>query len=87
MRMAARAENGCRAAELYTNYEYRAKLSVQSARVAASAARLMEAYQRGLLTLARIRGGGRQTVTVIHQHVNVEPGGAAAVAGAISSST
>ena len=55
--------------------------SIEAARMANSAARLMEAYQRGLLTLERMRNGGRQVVTV--QHVNVSAGGQAVVAGAV----
>ena len=49
--------------------------------MANTAARLMDAYQRGLLTLDRLRNGGRQMVTV--QHVNVSAGGQAVVAGTV----
>jgi hypothetical protein len=55
--------------------------SVEAARLANAAARMMSAYQDGLLALDRIRRGGRQTVKVIHQHVAVGPGGQAVVAG------
>ena len=41
----------------------------------------MESYQRGALTLERLRNGGRQVVQV--QHVNVSDGGQAVVAGTI----
>ena len=41
--------------------------SIEAARMANTAARLMDAYQRGLLTLDRMRNGGRQVVTVQHQ--------------------
>ena len=37
-------------------------------------------FQDGLLTLERIRRGGKQTVKVVHQHVAVGPGGQAVVA-------
>ena len=47
--------------------------SVEACRLANASARLMSVYQDGLLTLQRIRTGGKQTVTV--QHVNVQPGG------------
>lgn len=55
--------------------------SQEAARMATTAARLMDAYQRGLLTLDRLRSGGRQTVVV--QHVTVAEGGQAVVAGAV----
>ncbi len=55
--------------------------SHEAARMANTAARLMDAYQRGLLTLDRIRNGGRQTVVV--QYVAVAEGGQAVVAGAV----
>jgi hypothetical protein len=44
---------------------------------------MMKAYQEGLLTLGRMRTGGRQVVTV--QHVQVSEGGQAIVAGAVNS--
>ena len=50
-----------------------------------AAARMMKAYQEGLLTLGRMRTGGRQVVTV--QHVQVSEGGQAIVAGAVNSSS
>jgi len=59
-------------------YQHR---SIEACRTANTAARLLDAYQRGLLTLERMRNGGRQTVTV--QHVNVAAGGQAVVAGAV----
>ena len=55
--------------------------SIEAARMANTAARLMDAYQRGLMTLDRMRNGGRQVVTV--QHVNVASGGQAVVAGTV----
>lgn len=53
--------------------------TVEAARLANTAARLMGGFQDGLLALARIRSGGAQTVVVQHQHVNVT-GGQAVVA-------
>jgi hypothetical protein len=50
---------------------------VEACRLSNAAARLMSAFQDGLLTLQRIRTGGNQTVTV--QHVNVAPGGQAVI--------
>jgi hypothetical protein len=55
--------------------------SVEAARLANASARMMTVFQDGLLTLDRIRRGGKQTVKVIHQYVNVGPGGQAVVAG------
>lgn len=53
----------------------------QGCRLLAAAARLMATFQSGHATLARIKQGGRQVVTV--QHVNVEDGGQAVVAGTL----
>jgi hypothetical protein len=58
--------------------------SVESARAMNAAARLMDAYQRGLLTLQRLRQGGQQTVTVVHQDVQVAGGAQAVVAGSLA---
>lgn len=46
-------------------------------RLTNSVARLMGAYQAGMLTLQRIKTGGNQVVTV--QHVNVSDGGQAVI--------
>lgn len=56
------------------------ELSVEAARLANASARMMAAFQDGLLALDRIRRGGNQTVKVVHQHVAVGPGGQAVVA-------
>ena len=42
---------------------------------------MMTAFQQGLLTLQRLRTGGQQVVTV--QHVQVNEGGQAVVAGKV----
>jgi hypothetical protein len=55
--------------------------NVEAARSTNAAVRASEAFQRGMLTLDRLRNGGRQTVVV--QHVNVGHGGQAVVAGAM----
>jgi hypothetical protein len=54
--------------------------SIEACRLANASARMMGAFQDGMLALDRIRRGGRQTVKVIHQHVAVGPGGQAVVA-------
>jgi len=51
--------------------------SVEACRLANAAARLMSAFQDGLLTLQKLRTGGNQTVTV--QHVNVAAGAQAVI--------
>jgi hypothetical protein len=45
--------------------------SIEAARLANASARMMAAFQDGLLALDRIRRGGKQTVKVVHQHVAV----------------
>jgi len=52
---------------------------VEFARLSNAAARLFEVSQNGCVTLQRLKTGGKQTVVV--QHVNVEQGGQAVVAG------
>lgn len=54
-----------------------------AARLFNAAARLLDVYQRGLQTVAKIRSGGQQTVKVVHIHqaVQVQEGGQAVVAG------
>jgi hypothetical protein len=56
--------------------------NVEVARLANSTARMMGAFQQGLLTLQRLKSGGRQVVTV--QHVTVADGGQAVVAGQVT---
>jgi hypothetical protein len=58
-------------------YEEREPVDIQ--RMVNSSVRLMNTYQQGLRTLHKIRTGGRQEFVV--QHVNVEGGGQALVAG------
>jgi hypothetical protein len=52
---------------------------VERARLTNAAARLFEVAQGGCLTLQRMKTGGKQTV--VGQHVNIEQGGQAVVAG------
>jgi hypothetical protein len=60
-------------------------VSLEAGRLMNASAQMMDSYQRGLLTLERIRSGGRQTVVV--QHVNVSDGGQAVVAGQVKAKT
>jgi len=52
---------------------------IEVARLSNAAARLMQTYQQGALALTKIRGGGAQTIVV--QHVQVNDGGQAVIAG------
>jgi hypothetical protein len=55
--------------------------NLRATRLATAMARLMGAYQQGTTTLQRLRSGGQQTVVV--QHVQVNDGGQAIVAGKV----
>lgn len=59
----------------------RQKEPVEEARLVNASARLMDIYQKGMLTLNRIRTGGKQLVTV--QHVQVADGAQAVIAGTL----
>src|SRR5262249_10517578 len=54
---------------------------METCRLANTAARLMATFQEGVQTLAKLRTGGKQVVVVQHQHVYVNAGGQAVVAG------
>lgn len=56
---------------------------VEMARLSNASARMMQVYQEALLTLQKIRSGGKQTVVV--QHVQVREGGQAVIAGSMKS--
>jgi len=58
--------------------------AVEAARLAGASARMMEAFNRGILTLQRLRSDGEQRITVQHiQHVSVAEGAQAVVAGRV----
>lgn len=61
----------------------KALYAAEAAKVANSSAKMMDAYQKGVLALHKLRTGGKQVVTV--QHVNVSDGGQAVVTGGINS--
>lgn len=76
--MAMAHEMIMRMADRSMSYEHsRAGDQIEASRCANTVARLMGAFQGGMLTLQRLRTGGNQTVTV--QHVNVQPGGQAVI--------
>lgn len=59
----------------------RAQANIEATRLVSGISRLMTTSQQGALTLQRLKTGGKQHVVV--QHVNVESGGHAIVAGAV----
>jgi hypothetical protein len=89
MRMTGLAVMFCNNAENAGTYREampRAReLAAESARIAHAAARMMTAFQEGMLALAKVRSGGRQTVVV--QHVSVNEGGKAVVAGQVGTTS
>jgi hypothetical protein len=70
MRIVARASNG-------------GLPIVEAMRLFNAAARMMQVFQEGLLTLQKLRTGGKQTVAVLH--VQVSEGGQAVIAGSVKS--
>jgi len=81
MAMLAKAHSFTQTASTWAPEGRQQMQSVEAARMAHAAARLLDASQRAALVLERLRNGGRQVVTV--QHVTVGPGGQAVVAGAV----
>ena len=59
----------------------RAQANIEAMRLVSGISRLMTTSQQGALTLQKLKTGGKQHVVV--QHVNVESGGQAIVAGAV----
>jgi len=64
----------------------RHELPADRVKLANAAARMMTVFQEGALTISKLRGGGKQQVTVVHQHVQVA-GGQVAVAGTMDRKT
>jgi len=73
---------GPRAADAAEEAKREQVASIEAARLATAAARMMEATVRAALAIDRLRNGSRQTVIV--QHVAVADGGQAVVAGAVA---
>jgi hypothetical protein len=59
----------------------RERANIQGTRLAGAIARTQGTYQSGMLALQKMRTGGQQTVRVVHQHVTVNDGAQAVVAG------
>lgn len=55
--------------------------TIEKCRLVSAAAKLMDLYQKAMLTVNRLHTGGQQTVTV--QHVQVTDGGQAVINGAV----
>ncbi|MBL6459159.1 hypothetical protein JMJ55_27945 [Belnapia sp. T6] len=79
MTLAARASGFAADIKSFASEPRQQVHSIEAARMTRAAARALEASQRGMLTLERLRNGGQQVVMV--QYVNVQEGGAAVVAG------
>ena len=83
MKLMARAAGWTEAAERsdHKRHSDTSAAAVEAARLTNAAARMMGQFNEGLLTLTKLRNGGQQQVTVVHQHVAVGDGGQAVVAG------
>jgi hypothetical protein len=82
MTMAAKAGDFASSIKSWDSTTRQQVQSIEAARMAGAAARMMETFQRAALTLERLRNGGKQVVVV--QHVTVADGGQAVVAGAVT---
>ena len=81
MRFLAKADHQLSKANEF-NRDWQAH-SVEAARMAQSAVKLMGASADAVLAIQRRRSGGKQVVQVIHQQVAVGAGGKAIVAGTV----
>lgn len=82
MTMAAKAADFAGSIKSWDTQTRQQVQSIEAARMAGAAARMMETFQRAALTMERLRNGGKQTVVV--QHVAVANGGQAVVAGTVA---
>jgi hypothetical protein len=64
------------------DYQRRDNLTCQTVRLANALGRATAEFQAGILTLQKLRSGGRQVLTV--QHISVKDGGQAVVAGQLN---
>lgn len=86
MKFAERATNEIDRANRFADsgqVQYRQIANIEAVRASNAAARAMSAYNDALLTLQKLRTGGKQKVVVVHQHVAVADGGKAVVAGSL----
>ncbi len=85
MRLAQQAMRFANKAERFDSMDAHAQAAaanIEASRCANAAAKLMASFQGAMLTLDTLRNGRRQIVTV--QHVNVQDGGQAMVAAAMT---
>jgi hypothetical protein len=57
------------------------QLSIEAGRLLGASARMMDSFQSGMLTIQKVRTGGRQVVVV--QHMSVNDGGRGAMVGQV----
>ncbi len=86
MRQMGKAERWCDFASPDNEYNDNQAANVEAARCTNAAAKAAQVFQQGLLTLQRLRCGGKQQVNVVHQYVQVNDGGQAAVAQTVDTS-
>jgi hypothetical protein len=82
MRFIAKADHQLSQVDTWNPASYQAH-SVEAARLAHAAGKLMGAFSDTVLSVQRRRSGGKQVVQVIHQQVAVGAGGKAIVAGTV----
>ena len=82
MRFMAKADHQLSQVDTWNSQRDQAH-SVEAARLAHAAGKLMGAFADTVLTVQRRRSGGKQVVQVIHQQVAVGAGGKAIVAGTV----
>jgi hypothetical protein len=81
MKFIAKAEHQLGQVSTWNDVPRQQMASIEAARLAGTATRLMDIYQRAMLTLDRLRNGGKQVMTV--QHVTVEGGAQAVINGQV----
>jgi hypothetical protein len=81
MIMAAQANRCIENMDNRYNPDAEERANIQGTRLAGAIARMNGTFQSGMLALQKMRSGGQQTVRVVHQHVTVNDGAQAVVAG------
>jgi len=82
MKTGQRADEACERLEGVVRAQDREAYTVQLNRLVGTMARASSEFQNGLLTLNKIRSGGKQNITVTHvQNTQVNSGGQAVVTG------
>lgn len=82
MKVAAVMGQMLEGAMVYADPAKKQAACVEVARLAGTVSRLNNSFQAGMLTLQRVRSGGRQVVVVQHNHIN--EGAQAVVAGTVA---